>query len=49
FADKFLLLKNRTIFACGGMEIITPENIASVYGVPVAVERLANIPVIVPL
>lgn len=49
FADKFLLLKNRTIFACGGIEIITPENIASVYGVPVAVERLANIPVIVPL
>ncbi|MBF7084333.1 ABC transporter ATP-binding protein [Desulfallas sp. Bu1-1] len=49
FADKFLLLKNRTIFACGGMEVMTPENIAGVYGVPVAVERLANIPVIVPL
>lgn len=48
FADKFLLLKNRTIFACGGMEIMTPENIAGVYGVPVAVERLGNIPVIVP-
>ncbi|SHI64314.1 ABC transporter ATP-binding protein [Desulfofundulus thermosubterraneus] len=49
FADKFLLLKNRTVFACGGMEIMTPENIAGVYGVPVAVERLANIPVVVPL
>jgi len=49
FADKFLLLKNRTIFACGGMEIMTPENIASVYGVPVTVERLANVPVVVPL
>lgn len=49
FADKFLLLKNGTIFACGGMEIMTPENIASVYGVQVAVERLAGIPVVVPL
>jgi iron complex transport system ATP-binding protein len=49
FADKFLLLKNGTIFACGGMEIMTPENIAGVYGVRVAVERLADIPVVVPL
>lgn len=49
FADKFLLLKNGTIFACGGMEVVTPENIAGVYGVRVAVERLADIPVIVPL
>lgn len=49
FADKFLLLKNRTVFACGGMEIMTPENITGVYGVPVTVEKLANIPVVVPL
>ncbi|MGQ9825803.1 MAG: ABC transporter ATP-binding protein [Desulfotomaculales bacterium] len=49
FADKFLLLKNGTIFACGGLEIMTAENIAGVYGVPVAVERLGNIPVVVPL
>ncbi|MBC7347197.1 MAG: ABC transporter ATP-binding protein [Clostridia bacterium] len=49
FADKFLLLKNGTIFACGGMEVVTPENIAGVYGVRVAVEWLADIPVVVPL
>ncbi|QGP93874.1 Ferric enterobactin transport ATP-binding protein FepC [Neomoorella glycerini] len=49
FADKFLLLKNHTVFACGGEEIMTPENIASVYGVPVALERMRNIPVVVPL
>jgi len=49
FSDTFLLLKNKTIFACGGMEVMTPENIAGVYGIPVAVERLGNTPVIVPL
>ncbi|OAT81321.1 ABC transporter ATP-binding protein [Desulfotomaculum copahuensis] len=49
FSDKFLLLKNKTTFACGGMEIITPENIAGVYGVPVAVEKMGAVPVIVPL
>jgi iron complex transport system ATP-binding protein len=37
FADKFLLLKNNTIFACGGLEVMTPANLAAVYGVPVVV------------
>ncbi|AKX94246.1 iron ABC transporter ATP-binding protein [Moorella thermoacetica] len=49
FADKFLLLKNSTVFACGGMEIMTPENLTSVYGVPVTLARMGPIPVIVPL
>lgn len=49
YASKFLLLKNKTVYACGGMEVMTPENIAGVYGVPVAVERLGDSPVVVPL
>jgi len=49
YANKFLLLKNKTVYACGGMEVMTPENIAGVYGVPVAVERLGDSPVVVPL
>ncbi|WP_258359595.1 ABC transporter ATP-binding protein [Moorella sulfitireducens] len=49
FADKFLFLKNHTIFACGGLEIMTPENIAGVYGVPVTMATVQSIPVIVPL
>lgn len=36
------------IFACGGMEIMTPENLTSVYGVPVTLARMGPIPVIVP-
>ncbi|MCC9295108.1 ABC transporter ATP-binding protein [Clostridium sp. MT-14] len=49
FADKFVLLKDGTIFAAGGRGIMTPENIESVYSVPVAVENYRNIPVVVPL
>ncbi|MGQ9498288.1 MAG: ABC transporter ATP-binding protein [Desulfotomaculales bacterium] len=49
FADKFLLLKEKSVFACGGMEVMTPENIASVYGVPVRMEKLRGVPVVVPL
>ncbi|MCL5935654.1 MAG: ABC transporter ATP-binding protein [Firmicutes bacterium] len=49
YANKFLFLKNKTVYACGGMEVMTPENIAGVYGVPVAVERLGDSPVVVPL
>ncbi|MBE3571866.1 MAG: ABC transporter ATP-binding protein [Moorella humiferrea] len=48
FADKFLFLKDYTVFACGGMEIMTPENIAGVYGIPVTIAKVQNIPVVVP-
>ncbi|MDI3280564.1 MAG: ABC transporter ATP-binding protein [Bacillota bacterium] len=49
FADQFLLLKNGCIFACGGREVMTPENITALYDVPVTVERVKGIPVVVPL
>jgi len=49
FADKFLLLKNGKIFAAGGTEVMTPENIESVYAVPVTIERCRDVPVVVPL
>lgn len=49
FADKFIFLKNGTIFEAGGVEIITPKNIESVYSVPVAIEKFNNIPVVLPL
>ncbi|MEW6275218.1 MAG: ABC transporter ATP-binding protein [Bacillota bacterium] len=49
FASKFLLLKGGTVFAAGGFEVMTPENIEAVYAVPVAVERLRDVPVVVPL
>jgi iron complex transport system ATP-binding protein len=49
FADKFILLKNGEIFMAGGIEIMTAENIESVYSVPVQVEQFNNIPVIIPL
>ena len=35
FADRFILLKDKHIFAAGDKEIITPENIEAVYSVPV--------------
>ena len=49
FSDKFLLLKDKMVFAYGGREVITPENILSVYGVEVAVESIHNVPVVIPL
>ncbi|MDT3700788.1 MAG: ABC transporter ATP-binding protein [Thermincola sp.] len=49
FADKFLLLKSGIIFAAGGIEVMTPENIESVYSVPVTIEKCRNVPVVVPL
>lgn len=49
FADKFILLKDSKIFAAGGTEVITAENIASVYSVRVAIEDIAGETVVVPL
>lgn len=49
FADKFLLLKEGAIFTAGGLEVITSENIESVYSIPVSIEHFGNIPVVLPL
>ena len=49
FADKFLLLKNGEIFAAGGMEVMTPQNIESVYSTPVIIKDIEGIPVVVPV
>lgn len=49
FADKFVLLKDENIFAVGGPEVMTSENIESVYSVPVAIERCRDNLVVVPL
>ncbi len=49
YADRFILLKEKKIFAAGGPEVITPQNIESVYSVPVAITSLKGNQVVVPL
>jgi iron complex transport system ATP-binding protein len=49
YSDKFLFLKNGTIFAAGRMEDITPGIIEEVYGVPVAIQDYMDVPVVIPL
>jgi len=49
FADKFLFLKDRKVYAAGGPEVMAPEVIRAVYGVPVVVTHVSGIPVVVPL
>ena len=40
FSDGFVLMKEGKIFASGGIEVITPENVESVYGIPVMIEKI---------
>jgi iron complex transport system ATP-binding protein len=47
YSDKFLLIKDGEIFAAGGHEIITSENIEAVYGLPVEVTNHNGKPVII--
>lgn len=49
FADKFVLIKDGRIFAAGGLEVMTSENIEYVYSVPVRVEQLKDSFVVVPV
>lgn len=49
FADKFILLKDGEIFAAGGIEVMTPENIERVYSTPVKIMEVEGIPVVVPV
>ena len=48
FSDRFILMKDGRIFAAGGPEIITPENIRSVYGIEVSVGEVDGHKVVVP-
>lgn len=49
YADRFILLKDGVIHAAGGLDVVTPETIGAVYGVPVTVERYNGFRVVVPL
>ncbi|CCO22939.1 ABC transporter ATP-binding protein [Maridesulfovibrio hydrothermalis] len=49
YADKFIFLKNGTVFGCGGKECVTPEIIEGVYGVEVEIEMRKGCPVIHPV
>lgn len=48
YCDKFLLLKESKVFAFGGVEVMTPENIEEVYGIHVHIIEHRGVPVVVP-
>lgn len=48
-SDKFVMMKNGLVYAIGGHEVITPENIKQVYNVDAFVEKVRGIPVVIPI
>ena len=48
YCDRFLFLKNAGVYACGGLEVMTPKNIELIYGMHVHLETYMGIPVIIP-
>ena len=48
YCDRFMFVKDRSIFAYGGGEVMTPDTIGTVYGVSVAVEKVRGVSVVVP-
>jgi len=47
FADRFLMLRDGQVYTAGGREILTPEVIYEVYGVPVILSDVRGYPVVV--
>lgn len=48
YSDKFIFLKNGTIYAAGSMDDITPQVIEEVYGVPVTIQNYMDVSVVIP-
>ena len=48
FCDRFLFLKDGAVFASGGQEAVTSENIQAVYGMEATVEQFEGIPMVIP-
>lgn len=49
YCDRFVFLKDSRVYASGGREIMTPENIEQVYQMRVHIVEHMGIPVVVPL
>lgn len=48
YCDRFLFLKDSRVFAYGGLEVMTPENIEAVYNMHVHIIEHMDVPVVVP-
>ena len=48
YSDKFIFLKNGTIYAAGSMGEITSQVIEEVYGVPVTIQNYMDVSVVIP-
>ncbi|MBU5592644.1 ABC transporter ATP-binding protein [Clostridium sp. MSJ-4] len=49
YCDRFLFVKESRVYIYGGKEVMTPENIRCVYGIPVAVETIQGVSIVVPM
>lgn len=49
FCDRFILMKDGGVYACGDSSVLTDENIYPVYGMHAYIERVHGVPVVVML
>jgi iron complex transport system ATP-binding protein len=49
FSNKFMLLRDGAVFACGGPEVIAQETVERVYGVKVDIRDLGASKIVIPL
>ena len=48
YCDRFVFLKDGLVYACGGHEVITEQNIKNIYGIDVTIETVNGKKIIVP-
>lgn len=48
YCDVFLFLKGTKVYACGGMEVMTPNVIEAVYGMQAQIVQHEGVPLVIP-
>lgn len=49
YCDRFILIKDRRIYACGGPEVINKKSIRDVYGMEVIITETHGVKIVVPI
>jgi len=48
YSDKFVMMHNGEVYAAGGREVLTSDNIKAVYHIDAYVEEIKGIPIVIP-
>lgn len=49
FADRFIMLKDGSVYAEGREDVITTDSVKAVFGIDIVVQKIMGVPIVVPV